>query len=473
VEVTSNGRYVCKLRSGSIVGEAALLNVDNRRTASVRSVQKCDVAIIFRSVFHSILEKYPWEKKKFQREMKAKLMELGKLIDIKDDLNLEQQAVHCDALKKVPFFANDDSLHEFVAELAMNATSTWYRPGRVIIQEGDTRCDEMFVLLQGAVEMTACGEFLGRLENDLFGEICMLDLLERRTANVTAASQCHCIVFSRPVIIPILAKYPEARVKLLEHARHRLVSLNEAVGAVGAELPDLAKPFPRLPGCALGFGSAIPSADAHLFSANPIFHGARLDLLQELSHRMETKKMDAGKALIEEGTPVRRDDFVYWLAKGEVEVWKAGAFIAMLHEGAVVGELAAFGPGERQATVKTRTPVVLRALRATLLHDVLTKWEDPELMERWEAEMESRMQRLEQKRQLQEQARSKTTQIDLMFMKLPDRNLEGTVTAPRNESLADALDSLVDPLSKAPGTARLRGLPPPRGDRAALPLTAR
>jgi len=77
VEVSSNGRYVCKLRDGSIVGEAALLNIDNRRTASVRSVQKCDVAIIFRSIFHSILEKYPWEKRKFQREMKAKLMELG------------------------------------------------------------------------------------------------------------------------------------------------------------------------------------------------------------------------------------------------------------------------------------------------------------------------------------------------------------------------------------------------------------
>merc|ERR1719512_685038 len=95
VEVTANGRYICKLRDGSIVGEAALLNIDNRRTASVRSVQKCDVAIIFRSTFHSILEKYPWEKRKF------KLMELGKLIDVRDDINLEQQAIQCDALKKV------------------------------------------------------------------------------------------------------------------------------------------------------------------------------------------------------------------------------------------------------------------------------------------------------------------------------------------------------------------------------------
>lgn len=230
VEVSSNGRYVCKLRDGSIVGEAALLNIDNRRTASVRSVQKCDVAIIFRSIFHSILEKYPWEKRKFQREMKAKLMELGKLIDVKDDINLEQQAIQCDALKKVPFFAGDEMMHDFVAELAMNASSFWYRPGRVIIQEGDTRCDEMYVLLHGAVEVTACGEFLGRLENDLFGEICVLDLLERRTANVIAATQCHCMVFTRQIVIPVLAKYPDARMRLLEHARTRLMALNDSIG---------------------------------------------------------------------------------------------------------------------------------------------------------------------------------------------------------------------------------------------------
>merc|ERR1719436_2074755 len=188
--------------------------------------------------------------------MKAKLMELGKLIDVKDDINLEQQAIQCDALKKVPFFASDDTMHDFVAELAMNASSYWYRPGRVIIQEGDTRCDQMYVLLRGAVEVTACGEFLGRLENDLFGEICVLDLLERRTANVTAATQCHCMMFRREIVIPVLAKYPDARMRLLEHARQRLVALNEAIGdKLGSEGGGgpAASTHQRLEGCAVGF----------------------------------------------------------------------------------------------------------------------------------------------------------------------------------------------------------------------------
>lgn len=432
VEVSSSGRYVCKLRDGSIVGEAALLNIDNRRTASVRSVQRCDVAIIFRSTFHSILEKYPWEKRKFQREMKAKLMELGKLIDVKDDINLEQQAIQCDALKKVPFFASDEMMHDFVAELAMNASSYWYRPGRVIIQEGDTKCDEMYVLLRGAVEVTACGEFLGRLENDLFGEICVLDLLERRTANVIAATQCHCMMFTRQIVIPVLAKYPDARMRLLEHARQRLMALNEAIGT---DREVEGSGVNRMMGCAVGFGSIIPSADAHLFAASSIFQDAKVDFLHELSQRMTTKKFEEGKTIIQEGDPFRADrDFVYWIAKGQVEVWKGGNFVNLLTEGDVFGELAAFGGDCRLASIKSKTKVVLRLVKATALHEVLRSHPDEELMREWKREQDKRMIHLGKKEETRMQMRHRPVSLDFMFMKLQSVSSDGT-RLPMNEPL--------------------------------------
>jgi len=442
VEVTSNGRYVCKLRDGSIVGEAALLNIDNRRTASVRSVQKCDVAIIFRSTFHSILEKYPWEKKKFQREMKAKLMELGKLIDVKDDINLEQQAIQCDALKKVPFFAGDETMHDFVAELAMSGSSYWYRPGRVIIQEGDTRCDEMYVLLIGAVEITACGEFLGRLENDLFGEICVLDLLERRTANVIAATQCHCMMFTRQIVMPVLAKYPDARMRLLGHARQRLIALNEAIGAERDDLGRETNTVTRLTGCAVGFGNMIQSADAHLFAASSILQDARLDFLYDLSSMMTTKKYDDTKIIIQEGDPFRPDkDFVSWIAKGTCEVWKDGHFIHLLGEGEVFGQLCAFGAGVRMATVKSKTKVVLRQIKANALEQLMSRFEDEELMSKWQYEMDKRKAQLTTKEQQHSQMTLKPVHIDLMFMKLQTMNQEGA-RVPRNEPLSSALEEL-------------------------------
>lgn len=438
VEVTSNGRYVCKLRDGSIVGEAALLNIDNRRTASVRSVCKCDVAIIFRSTFHSILEKYPWEKRKFQREMKAKLMELGKLIDVKDDLNLEQQAIQCDALKKVPFFfASDETMHDFVAELAMNASSYWYRPGRMIIQEGDTRCDEMYVLLRGAVEVTACGEFLGRLENDLFGEICVLDLLERRTANVVAATQCHCMMFTRQVVIPVLAKYPDARMRLLEHARQRLVALNEAIGNdrdLGA-----GGSARRREGCAIGFGSILDSDDAHLFAASAIFRDAQVDFLQELSRLLTTKKFEDGKTIIDEGSAYSGDrDYVHWIAKGQVEVWKCGNFVAVLGEGDCFGELACFGNGVREATVKSKTKVVVRMCRGKNLQDLMARHEDVDLVAKWENEMARRSHQLQQKERARENMGLQPKSIDFMFMKTACTNRDG-VRVPTTEPLAKML----------------------------------
>jgi len=453
VEVTSNGRYVCKLRDGSIVGEAALLNIDNRRTASVRSVQRCDVAIIFRSTFHSILEKYPWEKRKFQREMKAKLLELGKLIDVKDDINLEQQAIQCDALKRVSFFAADDSMHDFCAELAMNASSYWYRTGRVIIQEGDTRCDKMYVLLRGAVEISACGEFLGRLENDIFGEVCVLDLLERRTANVIAATQCHCMVFTRQIVIPVLAKYPEVRMRLLEHARKRLMALNKAIGSDKVE--ERSDADGRLQGCAIGFGNILQNADAHLFAASPVLQDARVEFLLDLSDHMITKKYEEEKTIFNEGDPFTLDtDFVFWIAKGTVEVWKGKHFVSLRGEGDVFGDLPLFNDDNtssvRKATVKTKTRVVLRMVRAYHLTELMQDNDDDELVIKWELDRKKRIQQLAQKDQMRLQMNNTSMHLDVMFMKIAETSKDGLHLMPKNERLKQSVFDMCGPSKKAP-----------------------
>jgi len=478
VEVTAGGRYVCKLKDGSIVGEAALLNIDNLRTASVRSMQKCDVAIISRFSFHSILEKYPWEKRKFQREMKAKLMELGKLIDVKDDINLEQQATQCDALKSIPFFANDESLHDFVAELAMNASACWYKPGRVLIQEGDTSCDDMYVLLRGACEMYSCGQFLGRIENDLFGEICVLDLLERRTASVITATPCQCMKFPRQVMIPVLAKYPDARLRLLEHARTRLEALNDILTG-DKQAPKAIANGPtdddeeedefagtgRFDGCALGFGSKLDAADANLFATNPLFQEAPVNFVADLSHRMVTKKFAEGSVIIKEDEPFKpQRDYVYFLVKGEVEIWKTGNVVTVLKSGDTFGELAALQKQNwRAATVKCKTAVVTRAVVAYALLDVLEKHDTEDLMERWTEILDSRQELLAKKRDLEKHLKVKTTDIEFMFYKLPI--MQDDRVTPQNQPMKQALEGMEIYEWKATGkttvkTRKVRDLPP-------------
>lgn len=292
----------------------------------------------------------------------------------------------------------------------------------------------MYVLLRGAVEVTACGEFLGRLENDLFGEICVLDLLERRTANVIAATQCHCMMFTRAIVIPVLAKYPDARMRLLEHARQRLMALNGAIGA-DAEAGGGIGTMQRMEGCAVGFGNIIQSGDAHLFAASPLLQDAQVEFLHQLSSRMVTKKYNENEVIIKEGDPFHgQKDHVYWIAKGQVEVWKGGNFVNLLGEGDQFGDLAAFGANCRQATVKSKTKVVLRMVKGHTLHELLRSHDDEELMCKWEAMQDKMMEQLSRKDELLDQLRHKTVQVDFMFMKLQSVNAEGN-RVPKNEPL--------------------------------------
>jgi len=332
-------------------------------------------------------------------------------------------------------------MHDFVAELAMSGSSLWFRPGRVIIQEGDPKCDEMYVLLKGAVEVTACGEFLGRLENDIFGEIGLLDLLERRTANITAATTCHCIVFTRQIVIPVLAKYPDARMRLLEHARQRLIALNQSVGAGQGHSTGII----RLPGCAIGFGSAFNSDDANLFAANPIFQDVRADLLHDISSHMTTKKYDESKTIFEEGAPCTMDkDYVYWIAKGQVEIWKGGHFVTTLSEGDVFGEIAVLQQlATQQSTAKSKTPVVLRIILGKALMQAMQKFEDESLNDRWEDEMARRTSQLNHKAQLNANVQINSSHVDFMFLKMSYTDQDGKRVI-KNDSVGRALKKKSD-----------------------------
>lgn len=467
VEVTAGGRYICKLKDGSIIGETALLNIDNRRTASVRSLSKCDVAIISRFSFHSILEKYPWEKRKFQREMKHKLMELGKLIDVKDDINLEQQATQCDALKSVPFFSDpSDAMHEFVAELAMNTSTYWYKPGTVLMKEGDINCEEMYILLRGSCEVYSCGQLLGRIENDVIGEIGVLDLLERRTATVQTATACQCMKLSLQVMVPILAKYPDARLRLLELARTRLTSINESImtsqeDLSGTAMQDLCG---RLPGCAIGFGPYVNSADASMFAINPIFQDAPIPLVHALSDRLVDKTFKDSEVILQDGEVFQTGkSFVYFIVKGQVEIWKEGNFIMLLQQGETFGELAALRKLPfRQATAKAKGAVACRAVLARSFLEVLEQHPSDVVTEILEEIMTYREQQLKKKLELHNVLAHKTVDIDFMFFKLPAMQQDERVT-PQHQSMAEALKDLQVYEWTATGkalTKKARDLPP-------------
>jgi CRP-like cAMP-binding protein len=241
------------------------------------------------------------------------------------------------------------------------------------------------------------------------------------------------MMFTRQIVIPVLAKYPDARMRLLEHARQRLMALNDCIG-MDRETDDMGG-VTRKEGCAVGFGNILQSGDAHLFAASSIFQDADVEFLHQLSSRMSTKKFDEGKTIIVEGDEFRAEqDYIYWIGKGQVEVWKGGNFVNLLGEGDVFGELAAFGNGRRQATVKSKTKVVLRVVKGAALIELLRLHEDEELMLKWEADQDKRMAQLTRKDELMASMRCKPVHLDFMFMKLQSVGADG-VRVPKNEPL--------------------------------------
>jgi len=254
-------------------------------------------------------------------------------------------------------------------------------------------------------------------------------------------------------MIPVLAKYPEGRLRLLEHARTRLVALNEIItfndrqtdkqlALKNDDLDDEELGTGRFPGCAIGFGPTVNSDDANLFASNPLFQDAPVAFVQALSGRMVTKKFKEGEVVMREDEKFRAEtEFVYWIAKGEVEIWKAGNVVTVLKEGDTFGELAALRKlATRQATVKCKTPLTCRAVIAKTLLEILAE-HDEDLFEMWSDVATNRAEELRKKVALEKQLKMRTTDIDFMFLKLPGLQRDQKVT-PRNQIMSEALEGM-------------------------------
>jgi len=155
---------------------------------------------------------------------------------------------------------------------------------------------------------------------------------------------------------------------------------------------------------------------------------------------MTTKHYDQGRTIIQQGQLYRADsDYVYWIVKGQVEVWQDSHFVAVLNEGEVFGELAAFDGGERRATVKSRTKVTLRMVRGNVLQQILNWHEDKLFLDKWKEEMQKRKEQLAHKEQLRKQMWQKPVHLDFMFLKLTDLSQTGTRRKKRDVAMEPSL----------------------------------
>ena len=123
------------------------------------------------------------------------------------------------ALAAVPLF--DGLSRRHVRRLVEVADIVDYRPGRVIVEEGQPGA-AMFVILAGQARVERHGRTVGALvPGDFFGELSALDS-GPRTASVVARTPLQALRLFRHSLIDMIVAEPGIVIGLLEGLAHRL-----------------------------------------------------------------------------------------------------------------------------------------------------------------------------------------------------------------------------------------------------------
>ena len=99
-------------------------------------------------------------------------------------------------------------------------------------------------------------------------------------------------------------------------------------------------------------GAGVPAARLALLRQVPMFADLPDDLLARVDALVTDATVPAGTALTIEGEPGRQ---AFIIAEGEAEVIHAGAVVAELGPGALVGEMSLLDNQPRSATVVAKT----------------------------------------------------------------------------------------------------------------------
>jgi voltage-gated potassium channel len=215
--IGANGQILVELSSGAYFGEIALLNPNEKRTASVRSLTYCDVLSLSREAFEDVLEKFP---------------RAGEAIRAVATQRMQRQR-RLEIIRTLPLVSN--SPIEFLEALVNHLHSQAVMPDVSVVEEG-TIGEEMYFVVKGSLRVSARGQALGSLtEGDFFGEIGLL-FDTARTATVRSTSQCELLVLRRKDFQSAIERFPK------EVARIRQVAEQRRAGKPGSSGPRASPP---------------------------------------------------------------------------------------------------------------------------------------------------------------------------------------------------------------------------------------
>lgn len=137
-------------------------------------------------------------------------IKMPKLNGVVDDIEILKK------LKEVSFFNMYADNDEVIKKIANMCTRKKIKKGNTIIEEGDFG-DELYIILKGQIDIIKKTlqneEYTVTTLNADMGGICVGELAlidnDRRSASVTAETECECLVLNRDKFIQFGDKHPD------------------------------------------------------------------------------------------------------------------------------------------------------------------------------------------------------------------------------------------------------------------------
>jgi CRP-like cAMP-binding protein len=131
-----------------------------------------------------------------------------------------------DLLSTIPLFASLPK--KDIRSLAQSANDMTYEPGTRLASQDELGA-MFFVVVSGEADVIVNGQHRKRLgPGEYFGEMSMIDRAPR-SADVVAASQLRCLVFTQWEFRPFLKAHPDVAWGLLEGLVKRLREVQKAL----------------------------------------------------------------------------------------------------------------------------------------------------------------------------------------------------------------------------------------------------
>lgn len=239
----------------------------------------------------------------------------------------------CPALSPLPALV--------LEQLAKNCQESFFSRGEIIVAEGDM-AHSLCILAKGAVVVTQRHKEgtikVGELHaGDLFGEMGLLAIDQKRTATVVAQKPSTVLKINR------------------------------------SEVDFLSQEFPHLKKALLKIAEVHAMANA--LRRNAYFSSLDGVMLRELTKRVQSARFDTNDIIVKQNTP---GNSCYYIKSGEVEIYRdqrdgSRESLARLSEGEIFGETAVLTGMTRNASVMATRPTELLIITQADLSEIMSR----------------------------------------------------------------------------------------------------